>query len=108
VEAKETGPQHMPFVSGHVVRQSISRENNYGQAGDRYRAFSDWERNELISNLVGLLTPCDADVQQRMIDHLTACDADYGRRVAEGLAAGHETMAKAMPASSHGAPVGAR
>lgn len=102
-EAKEAGPQHMPFVSGNVVRQSISRENNYGQAGDRYRAFSDWERDELISNLVGLLTPCDADVQQRMIDHLTACDADYGRRVSEGLEATHGAMGNGPSASLHAA-----
>ena len=100
-ESTHSGPQHMPFVQGHVVRQSISRENNYGQAGDRYRAFSDWERNELIDNLVGLLTPCDADVQQRMIGHLTACDADYGRRVADGLAAVGRASANM---TSNGAP----
>ena len=80
----------MPFVSGHVVRQPISRENDYGQAGDRYRAFSDWERDELIANLVGQLSPCDADIQQRMVDHLTQCDADYGRRVAAGLGIAQE------------------
>ena len=102
-EATASGPQHTPFVSGHIVRQTISRENNYGQAGDRYRAFSDWERDELISNLVGLLEPCDADVQQRMIGHFTECDADYGRRVAEGLAAarGAAATANGMPATSH-------
>jgi catalase len=99
-EAKATGPQHTPFVSGHVVRQSISRENDYGQAGDRYRAFSDWERDELIANLVSLLAPCDDDVQQRMIGHLTACDADYGQRVLEGLA-----RARAL-ASAEGTPAG--
>lgn len=105
VESTASGPQHMPFVQGHVVRQSISRENNYGQAGDRYRAFSDWERNELIANLVGLLTPCDADVQQRMIGHLTECDADYGRRVAEGLAAvGSASAGASAKKTSNGAP----
>ena len=95
-------------MQGHVVRQSISRENNYGQAGDRYRAFSDWERDELIDNLVGQLTPCDADVQQRMIAHLTECDADYGRRVAAGLAAAATGSARsnglhAMPHTAAGA-----
>jgi catalase len=99
-EAKATGPQHTPFVSGHVVRQSISRENDYGQAGDRYRAFSDRERDELIANLVSLLAPCDDDVQQRMIGHLAACDADYGQRVLEGLA-----RARAF-ASAQGTPAG--
>ena len=85
VEATASGPGHRPFVSGHIVRQSISRENNYGQAGDRYRAFTDRDRDELVNNLVGQLTPCGDDIRARMIDHLTRCDADYGRRVAEGL-----------------------
>ena len=84
-EAKPSGAQHTPFVSGNVVRQPISRENDYGQAGDRYRAFSDWERDELIKNLVMQLSPCGDDIKQRMIEHLTKCDADYGRRVALGL-----------------------
>ena len=84
-EAKPAGAQHMPFVSGHIVRQPISRENDYAQAGARYRAFSDWERDELINNLVIQLAPCGDDIKQRMIGHLTKCDANYGRRVAQGL-----------------------
>jgi catalase len=45
----------------------------------------DWERDDLIANLVAGLQPCNRDIQDRMIAHLTQCDADYGRRVAEGL-----------------------
>ena len=44
-----------------------------------------WERDELISNLVAHLRQCDPDIQARMVGHLTQCDAEYGRRVAEGL-----------------------
>ena len=69
----------------HVVRQKISRSNDYQQAGERYRTMEDWERNDLITNLVGALTECNPDIQERMIGHLTQCDEDYGRRVAEGL-----------------------
>jgi catalase len=78
-------PPHTPEVSGKVVRQEISRTNNYGQAGARYRAFQQWERDELIKNLVGALKMCDRDVQERMVGHLTQCDAEYGGRVAQGL-----------------------
>ena len=76
---------HRPFVSGHVTRQAISRTNPYKQAGERYRSFEDWEREDLISNLVGALSICDRDIQERMVNHFTMADADYGRRVAEGL-----------------------
>ena len=84
-EAPRSGKDYAPYVEGRVVRRTISRTNNYGQAGERYRAFEDWERDELISNLVGALKQCDADIQQRMVVHLSQCDAEYGRRVAEGL-----------------------
>ncbi|MBF5041833.1 catalase [Aggregicoccus sp. 17bor-14] len=76
---------HHPTVSGQVVRKEISRPNNYTQAGERYRSFEAWERDELIQNLVGALKVCDRAIQDRMVHHLTQCDPDYGRRVAEGL-----------------------
>ncbi|HEX8178949.1 MAG TPA: catalase [Pyrinomonadaceae bacterium] len=84
-EAPKTGLDYTPYVSGHVVRQAISRTNNYKQAGERYRSFQPWERDELISNLVGALAQCDRDIQERMVGHLLQCDSDYGLRVADGL-----------------------
>ncbi len=84
-EATPTGTPHTPYVAGNLVRQRISRTNDYGQAGERYRTFEDWEREELITNLVGNLGQCTREIQERMIWHLTQCDRDYGRRVAEGL-----------------------
>ena len=54
-EVPPPAPAHEPEVPGKVVRQEISRTNNYGQAGERYRTFEKWEQDELISNLVGQL-----------------------------------------------------
>ena len=103
-EAPAAGVSHTPFVSGHIVRKPISRENDFGQAGARYRAFSVADRDDLILNLIGQLAPCGDDIQERMIAHFTSCDADYGRRVAEGLAEakramhpGSEPMVKPAP-----------
>ena len=59
--------------------------NNFGQAGARWRAMEEWEREDLVSNLVGGLKPCGEDIQQRMLWYFSQADADYGRRVAEGL-----------------------
>lgn len=84
-EAQLSGKPHTPWVQGNLVRQAIDRENNYAQAGDRYRTFEDWERDDLISNLVGGLSQCERDCQEHIVWHLTQCDEDYGRRVAEGL-----------------------
>lgn len=85
-DASHAGTPHTPYVSGNLVRQVISRENNFQQAGERYRAFADWERDDLINNLVDTLKPARKDIQEKMISLFSQCDADYGKRVAEGLA----------------------
>lgn len=84
-EAKQSGKDHTPFVEGEVKRDKIDRTNDYGQAGETYRRFNVWEREELIKNLVNTLKPAHEEIQNTMIEHLTMCDPDYGRRVAEGL-----------------------
>jgi catalase len=84
-ESPKTNKDYTPYVQGPVVRQTISRTNNYKQAGERYRSFEEWERDELINNLVAQLGQCDEGIQHRMVEHLTQCDEEYGRRVAEGL-----------------------
>jgi catalase len=85
VEAPKAGKDHTPYVQGPVVRQKISRTNDYKQAGERYRTMEDWERDDLINNFVTQLKQCNPDIQERMIGHLAQCDQEYGRRVAEGL-----------------------
>ena len=85
VEAPAGGTPHTPYVAGHVVRQKISRTNDFAQAGERYRTIEQWERDELVSNLISNLAQCNPDIQERMVGMLTQCDAEYGARVAEGL-----------------------
>jgi catalase len=83
--AHPAGKPHTPFVSGHVTRQTIGRENNFQQAGERWRSFEPWERDDLVANLVDALGQCGGDIQQRMLWYFSLADADYGRRVAAGL-----------------------
>jgi catalase len=84
-EAPKAGKDHTPYYNANLVRQKIERTNDFGQAGERYRAFEDWERNDLIENLVSTLAPAQKHIQDKMVQLFTQCDADYGRRVAEGL-----------------------
>jgi catalase len=100
-EAPAAGKDHTPYAEGQLVRQKIDRENNFKQAGERFRAFEDWERDELISNLVSGLQPCVREIQERMVSMFAQCDEDYGRRVAEGL--GIEVPAGAASGASNGA-----
>ncbi len=84
-EAKQDGKDHIPHVEGDVKREAIDRPNNFGQAGETYRRFSEFERTELITNLVNTLSSCRKDIQDQMIENFTKADPDYGKRVAEGL-----------------------
>ncbi|HYD99643.1 MAG TPA: catalase, partial [Alphaproteobacteria bacterium] len=58
-QQERAGPPPRPHVQGHVGRQPLSRPCNFKQAGERYRSFSDGEREELIRNLVGALSQCE-------------------------------------------------
>ncbi|MCX7570248.1 catalase [Tumebacillus sp. DT12] len=84
-EATQSGNDHEPEYHAKLVRQKIDRTNDFKQAGETYRAFEDWERDELIQNLVGTLSVCKEDIRERMIGYFTEADSDYGRRVREGL-----------------------
>ncbi|MBW3581119.1 MAG: catalase, partial [Actinobacteria bacterium] len=85
-EAPTAGPPYEPSITGRLTRSAISRTNNYGQAGERYRTMPDDERDDLILNFVTLFGQCEDRVVQRMLDHFRQVDPDLARRVSEGLA----------------------
>jgi catalase len=91
-EAPKPGKDHTPSYSANLVRQKIDRTNDFKQAGERYRTFEDWEREDLISNLAGALASANKIIQDKMIDLCTKCDADYGQRVAEGIKKAKQLM----------------
>ncbi|CEH31005.1 Catalase [Aneurinibacillus migulanus] len=84
-EAKQPGTEYTPHIEGNLVRQKIDRTNDFKQAGERYRLLEDWEKEELVSNLVGALGSCRKVIQDKMVQLLTKCDEEYGHRVGEGL-----------------------
>lgn len=86
-EAPRDVPEYTPWVEGRLQRAPIERTNDFQQAGEQYRAFEDWERDDLINNLVENISAATPEVQARMVELFTQCDPDYGRRVAQGLAA---------------------
>ncbi|WP_192821401.1 catalase [Rufibacter sp. LB8] len=87
VEAPKPGKDYEPRYEANLVRAKIDRTNDFKQAGETYRNFEDWERDDLINNLVNTLATADKRIQDKMVEHFTLADEDYGRRVREGLAA---------------------
>ncbi|WP_088034353.1 catalase [Evansella clarkii] len=83
--SKEDRPKHQPKYNAAAMSAPIDRPNNFGQAGETYRSFEDWERDELIKNLSDALAICDKRIQDAMIGYFTEADEDYGRRVKDGI-----------------------
>lgn len=85
-EAPKGGKDHEPHYDNvNLVREKIDRQNNFKQAGDTYRAFEAWERDELVGNLVDALSQCKNDIRERMVSYFAEADAEYGKRVSDGL-----------------------
>jgi catalase len=80
-----THDEQGPVVEGRLTRKRIPRTNDYQQAGDRYLLSEQWEKDDLVANLTGLLAQCDRPIQERMVWHLYMCEDELGRRVGDGL-----------------------
>ena len=96
-EAPKGGKDHEPEYNARLVRQKIDRENNFKQAGERYHMLEDWERDDLIRNLVNTLAPVQQHIQDKMVALFYQCDAEYGRRVEEGLKNASKNKAQKGP-----------
>ncbi|MEA2153938.1 MAG: catalase, partial [Solirubrobacteraceae bacterium] len=85
-EAEAPGSQEQgPEISGRLTRQRIERTNDYAQAGERYQLSEQWEKDDLVANLVDALTQCDRRIQERMLWHMYMCEDELGARVSEGI-----------------------
>jgi catalase len=82
------GPNHAeqgPTIEGRLTRARIPRTNDYAQAGERYQLSEEWERDDLVTNLVDALSQCERPIQERMVWHLLMVEDELGLRVGEGL-----------------------
>ncbi|WP_432495228.1 catalase [Kineococcus auxinigenes] len=80
-----THDEQGPVITGRVTRKRIPRTNDYKQAGERYLLSQQWEKDDLVKNLVDALKQCDREIQERMVWHFLMCEDEYGLRVGEGL-----------------------
>jgi catalase len=80
-----THDEQGPEIVGRVTRKRIPRTNDYAQAGERYLLSEDWEKDELVANLVGALQQCNREIQERMVWHFFMCEDELGQRVGDGL-----------------------
>ncbi len=81
----EHKPHNAPEIHGRLTQSVLERRNDYVQARGRYNTMMDWERDDLVGNMGGLLGQCQRDVQERMLWHLLLVHDDYGTRVGQAL-----------------------
>ncbi|WP_255518061.1 catalase-related domain-containing protein [Fulvivirga sp. M361] len=71
------------------MQQSISKTNDFAQAGEFYRSLSKVDQDHLIANLSGDLGQVtDKNIQKKMVTYFYRADKDYGMRVAQALGFG--------------------
>ena len=80
-----THDEQGPEIVGRLTRKRIPRTNDYQQAGERYLLSEQWEKDDLVANLVDALTQCDRHIQERMVWHFFMVEDELGQRVGDGL-----------------------
>ncbi|AEG94419.1 catalase [Ramlibacter tataouinensis] len=104
-EAPKPAREYHQWVEGHLGRYQTTRTvDDYRQAGDRYRSFEPWERDDLVANLGADLRECPEPIRLRMVWHFWHCDEDYGRRVAEAAGVDLQQALQLPPLEGKPAP----
>ena len=91
-----THDEQGPEIVGRLTRKRIPRTDDCTQAGQRYLLSEQWEKDDLVANLVDALNQCDRNIQERMLWHLYMCEDELGARVGEGIGIGLDEV-KDMP-----------
>ena len=80
-----THDEQGPEITGRLTRKRIPRTDDYTQAGQRYLLSEQWEKDELVANLIDGLSQTDRPIQERMLWHLFMAEDELGQRVGDGL-----------------------
>ncbi|KGH45007.1 catalase [Modestobacter caceresii] len=80
-----THDEQGPEITGRLTRKRIDRTDDYTQAGQRYLLSEQWEKDDLVANLIANLSQCDRPIQERMMWHLFMVEDELGQRVGDGL-----------------------
>lgn len=82
-------------LSGETQQKMISKTANFKQAGETYRAYSEFDKKHLIMNFAGdLNTVKNKKVVEQMVAYAYAADTEYGTRLAKATNTNIETVKK--------------
>ena len=86
-----------PEITGRLTRKRIPRTDDYTQPGQRYLLSEQWEKDELVANLVGGLSQCDRPIQERMLWRLFMAEDELGQRVGDGIGISADDVRRHAP-----------
>ncbi|WP_119730387.1 catalase [Thermomonospora amylolytica] len=92
-----TSDDQGPVITGRLTRKRIPLTNDYEQAGQRYLLMEQWEKDDLVKNLVTNLSQCDRAIQERMVWHFLMCEDELGLRVGDGLGISPDDVERLEP-----------
>lgn len=95
-EEPQTARYSQSTLSGSTQQAKIQREQNFKQAGDLYRSFTQKERQDLIDSFGGSLATTDDESKHIILSFLYKADPEYGTgvtKVAKGDLARVKTLA---------------
>ena len=72
-------------VQGLVKRCPIEKTNDFKQAGQQYRSYTDTEKEHLIDNMAVELSKCNDDIVCRILKNFTAADEEMGCRLNDAI-----------------------
>jgi catalase len=100
-EAQAATPDEVgPEIRGRLTRERIPLTQDYEQAGQRYQLMEQWEKDDLVENLVANISQAVREVRERMVWHFLLCDDELGLRVGEGLGISPDDVRHLQPLQS--------
>jgi catalase len=87
-------------ITGRLTRKRIPLTDDHTRAGQRCQLMEQWEKDGLVTDLVGAIGQAVRPVQERMVGHFFMCDDELGRRVGDGLGIGADDVRGLEPLQS--------
>jgi len=87
VRQAERYPTPQAVISGRREQVVIAKENNFKQAGDRFRTFDAARQERFVVRATSFLTgvKCTSEIRRIWVGYWSQVDADLGARVARNL-----------------------
>lgn len=73
------------YFGGSLVRQGISRGDDFTQAGEQYRSYSEEQRKHLVANIARELRPCNQKIKDRILIYAKKCDEEFCKCLSEAI-----------------------